>query len=159
MKHLGAVSPKLRVEPVLELGDTLDFLRVIWSVDHGLHRASKRAKVELGVTGPQLLVLCIVGRFPGLPAGQLARLLHVHPSTLSGVLKRLEKKSLLRRRNDPRDRRRALLGLTSKGRALDLERPGPAEAAVRKTLARVPHKKVAAAREVLEALAQALGEP
>jgi hypothetical protein len=65
-----------------ELGEALDFLRLIWAVDHGLHRASKRTETELGVTGPQRLVLRIVGRFPGIPAGHLAQLLHVHPSTL-----------------------------------------------------------------------------
>jgi DNA-binding MarR family transcriptional regulator len=155
MKRLGS-APDKRDEPVLELGEVLDFLRVIWLVDHGLHRASKRAKAEIGVTGPQRLVLRIVGRFPGLPAGQLARLLHVHPSTLSGVLQRLEQHGLLRRRRDPRDGRRWLLGLTTKGRALDLERIGPAEAAVRATLARKSRAKIAAAREVLEALATQL---
>jgi DNA-binding MarR family transcriptional regulator len=159
MKSLGPVSRKRKHEPVLELGEVLDFLRVIWSVDHGLHRASKRAKAELGVTGPQRLVLRIVGRFPGLPAGQLARLLHVHPSTLSGVLQRLEREGLVRRRRDPRDGRRSLLGLTPKGRTLDLERAGSAEDAVRKTLAHVSRSQLSATREVLEALAQQLSLP
>ena len=44
---------------------------------------------------------------------QLAVIMHLHPSTLSGILKRLERRDLLSRRPDPRDRRRALLALTA----------------------------------------------
>jgi DNA-binding MarR family transcriptional regulator len=41
---------------------------------------------EVGVTGPQRLVLRVVGLFPGMSAGELATVLRVHPSTLTGVL-------------------------------------------------------------------------
>src|SRR5438132_8459125 len=36
------------------------------------------------------LVMRIVGRFPGIAAGRVAQILHVHPSTLTGILKRSE---------------------------------------------------------------------
>lgn len=133
-----------------ELGEVLDFLRLIWAVDHGLHRASKRSEAELGLTGPQRLVLRIVGRFPGIPAGHLARLLHVHPSTLTGVLQRLEQHGLIKRRADPRDARRSLLGLTEKGRRMDRRGEGAEEAAIRGALERTAPDKLKAAREVLE---------
>jgi DNA-binding MarR family transcriptional regulator len=58
-----------------------------------------------GVTGPQRLVLRMVGRFPGIAAGRLSEILHVHPSTLTGILKRLEARELLQRKADPRDAR------------------------------------------------------
>ena len=51
------------------LDPVLDFLRLLWSIEHGLQRMSKRMEGELGITGPQRLVLRIVGRFPGLSAG------------------------------------------------------------------------------------------
>jgi len=139
-----------------ELGETLDFLRLIWAVDHGLHRVSKRTEAELGVTGPQRLVLRIVGRFPGIPAGHLAKLLHLHPSTLTGVLQRLEQQSLLRRRADPRDARRSLLGLTDKGRRLDANTQGAEEAAIQTVLRRASPEKLKAAREVLESISAIL---
>jgi DNA-binding MarR family transcriptional regulator len=139
-----------------ELGEVLEFLRLIWAVDHGLHRASKRTEAELGVTGPQRLVLRIVGRFPGIPAGHLAKLLHVHPSTLTGVLQRLEQQGLLRRRADPRDARRSLFGLTEKGRRFDLRTEGTEEAAIRAALLRSSREKVNAAREVLESISSIL---
>jgi DNA-binding MarR family transcriptional regulator len=138
------------------LGDALDFLRVIWAVDHALHRRSKRMEATLGVTGPQRLVLRIVGRFPGLAAGQLAKLLHVHPSTLTGVIKRLEQQGFLRRRVDPRDRRRTFLGLTEKGRPLYVEIRGTVESAIQRVFETTAPDKLRAAREVLEAIATEL---
>src|SRR5438046_6523104 len=88
------------------LGAVLDFMRLLSAVDHALQSASKRMESTFGLTGPQRLVVRIVGRFPGIAAGRIATILHVHPSTLTGVLKRLEARGVLQRRPDPRDARR-----------------------------------------------------
>src|SRR5439155_8811053 len=64
------------------LGAVLDFMRLLWAVDHSLQSASKRMEAAYGITGPQRLVVRIVGRFPGIAAGRVAEILHVHPSTL-----------------------------------------------------------------------------
>ena len=58
----------------------LQFMQLLWAVAHGLERASKRMTREIGVTGPQRLVLRVAGLRPGLSAGHLAAILHVHPS-------------------------------------------------------------------------------
>lgn len=153
----SAVSPRvIERAPAPSLGEVLDFMRIIWRIDHALQTTSKRTEATIGVTAPQRLVLRIVGRFPGMPAGHLAELLHVHPSTLTGVLKRLERQGLLRRRADFRDRRRALLSLTEKGRAFDVEAEGTVEAAIQDALERSPREKVQSAREVLVTIAERL---
>jgi MarR family transcriptional regulator, organic hydroperoxide resistance regulator len=139
------------------LGDVLDFLQLIWAVDHALQKTSKRMKSAIGVTGPQRLVIRIVARFPGIPAGQIAQLLQVHPSTLTGILKRLERQGLIRRRTDPKDRRRAFLGITEKGKRIDAVRSGTVEAAVERVIARTPRAKLETASEILVAVASALG--
>lgn len=145
--------------PPPPLGPELDFLRLLWRIDHALQRRSKRMAKELGPTGPQRLVLRLVGRFPGLPAGELAELLHLDPGTLSGILKRLESAGWLRRRPDPRDRRRALLGLTPQGRELDTSDPATIEEAVRRTLEHAAAGDLATTRALLERLAQELEPP
>lgn len=140
----------------LPLGGVLEFLRLVWAVDHGLQRVSKRMELRLGVTGPQRFVLRLIGRFPGITASQLAASLDVHPSTVTGILKRLQKRRLVVRRADPRDGRRSFLALTGAGRAVNVDPEGTVEGAVEKVLAQLPSAKVSSAREVLGALSQAL---
>jgi DNA-binding MarR family transcriptional regulator len=143
--------------PLPRLGEVLDFMRLIWAVDHALQMTSKRMRSAIGVTGPQRLVIRMVARFPGIPAGQIAQLLHVDPSTLTGILKRLERQGFIRRRPDPRDRRRAFLGITKKGRLIDTAGAGTVEAAVKRVIARTPRARLENARAVLIDLASALG--
>lgn len=137
------------------LGAVLDFMRLLWSVDHALQSSSKRMEMTWGITGPQRMVVRIVGRFPGIAAGRVAEILRVHPSTLTGILKRLEARGILQRKSDPRDARRALLGLTPKGKKLDTLKTGTVEQAVRRVLAKDP-EKVAAAEEILAGLTEEL---
>src|ERR1041384_3036504 len=92
-------DPKYQLDPVL------DFMRLLWSIEHGLQRMSKRMEGELGITGPQRLVLRVVGRFPNLSASELAHIVRLHPSTITGILKRLVARGLLERTADPADTR------------------------------------------------------
>jgi DNA-binding MarR family transcriptional regulator len=143
----------------VNLGEGLEFMRLLWGVNHALEASSKRMDAAIGVTGPQRLVIRIAGRFPGISAGRLARLMHVHPSTLTGILGRLVTRGLVRRDPDPNDARRALFSLTVKGRELDALRAGTVEAKVRATLTRFPDARVAATQALLAAITEALTEP
>jgi DNA-binding MarR family transcriptional regulator len=135
-----------------QLGPVLDFLRALWALDHALQSASKRMEATLGVTGPQRFVVRMIGRFPGISAGEVSALLHVHPSTLTGVLKRLERRGLVVRRADPADARRALLELSAKGRRVDALRAGTVEAAARRALVRLTPAALRQTRGVAEAI-------
>ena len=138
------------------LPNTLQFMRLLWEVAHGLERASKRMTVEIGVTGPQRLVLRIVGLFPGISAGDLALILRKHPSTVTGVLQRLAAQHLLERRDDPSDRRRAVLRLTAKGARVNAVRSGTVEAAISSVLSGVAARDQVVVRRVLTRLAERL---
>jgi MarR family transcriptional regulator, organic hydroperoxide resistance regulator len=153
MRSSPAVTPP---EKTPRLGEVLEFMKMLWAVDHGLQSTSKRMEAKMGVTGPQRLVIRILGRYPGISAGRLAEVLQLHPSTLTGVLKRLQERGIIERRVDPKDARRALLGLTARGRELDSLRAGTVEAAVRQTLKGIPRRKIEAAQDVLAALAASL---
>jgi DNA-binding MarR family transcriptional regulator len=138
------------------LGETLTFLRALWAVDHGLLSVSKRMRARLGVTGNQRLLLRFVAHFPSLSAGDLAELLHVHPSTLTGTLRLLEGRGFLMREVDPDDARRALFTLTRRGTTVAGARSGTVEEAVQRALDGQAPAKLRAAREVLVALAESL---
>jgi len=135
-----------------DLGPVLEFMKQLWAVDHGLQTISKRLESQHGITGPQRLVVRIVGRTPGISAGSLAQVLRMHPSTLTGILRRLETRGILARKSDPNDARRALFALTARGRKVDLLKTGTVEAAVRRVLARLPNE-ASVAQKLLAALA------
>jgi DNA-binding MarR family transcriptional regulator len=139
-----------------QLSEVLEFMRLLWAVAHGMQSLSKQMKSKLGVTGRQRLVLRLVGQFPGITATRLAGLLHIHPSTLSGVVKRLVKQGYLERQEDSMDTRRAFLRLTPAGRALDVPSAGTVEAAVQRLLLRVSEEQRLAAQALLTALAAEL---
>jgi len=134
----------------------VEFLQCVWEMDHDLQRLSRRMRSRYGITGPQRLVIRIVRKYPGITAGRVAEILRVHPSTLTGVFRRLEKQNLLRRSADSSDGRRVLLQLTAKGVKLASQRRGTVEQAIRLALARVSQQKVEAAKEVLRLMTETL---
>jgi len=72
------------------------------------------ADIELSVR--QYAALCGIHEGAASP-GELARLWRVTPAVITGIVDRLEKRGLVRREIDPRDRRRQRLALTEAGRA------------------------------------------
>lgn len=142
----------------VDLPDVLQFMRLLWELEHALQRTSKRMAGRLGVTGLQRLVLRILGLFPGIAAGEIAAILHVHPSTLTGVLSRLTEQGLLVRSTHEGDRRRAVLALTPRGRRVNALKKGTVEAGVQKALRDVSRQDRAVARRVLARVCQALEE-
>jgi DNA-binding MarR family transcriptional regulator len=150
---VAALAPALVAR---RLGRVLEFIRLLWALDHALQSTSKWMQVRLGVTWPQRLSIRMIGCFPGLSAGTLAGLLHLHPSTLTGVLQRLTGRRLIRRVADPRDARRALLWLTPSGRRIDRGRRGTVEAAVTRALAIPRARHLSAVRVLLVELEREL---
>jgi DNA-binding MarR family transcriptional regulator len=138
------------------LDPILDFMRLLWGIENRLQSASKRMEASLGITGPQRLVLRVVSRFPGLSAGELAHLVRLHPSTVTGILQRLVRKGLLARETDPGDSRRVRLYVRPEARPFTRRAHGTVEATIARVLKRVPLPQVRHARLVLTAVAEAL---
>jgi DNA-binding MarR family transcriptional regulator len=140
------------LEPALELMESL------WALDHALQQRERSAAGRFGITRSQRLVLRIVGQQPGVSAGDLSRILHVHPSTLTPVLHRLVEGGLLGRAPDPADRRRAVLRLSRRGKRIDDICASRIDAVMAEAISRMEAAEVAATRRVLSSLADALGE-
>ncbi len=135
------------------LPDVLQFMQLLWALAHSLERVSKRMAQTLGVTGPQRLVLRVVGLFPGVSAGDLADILHIHPSTLTGMLKRLGTQRLMERSDDPADRRRAVLHLTARGQRANRAGEHTVEAAIAQALKKVSPRDRAATKRAIDQIA------
>jgi MarR family transcriptional regulator, organic hydroperoxide resistance regulator len=153
-RRLSAWNGRAAERPSARLGGTLEFMRLLWALHHGLEKRSKRMEATLGVTGQQRLVVRMIGSFPGVTAGGLARLLHLHPSTVTGLLKRLERRGMIVRRGHAGGDRRVLaFFLSPRGERLDSRRSGTIESTMTRVLGSLPPRRVAAARDVLAALA------
>ena len=138
------------------LDPILDFRRLLWGIEHRLQSTSKLMEAELGVTGPQRLALRIVSRSPGIAAGELAGILRLHPSTMTGILQRLVRKGLLAREEDPTDSRRVRLRVRDKAKPLARQSGATVEGAVARALQGTSSLQLRHAREVLSSIAAEL---
>ena len=137
----------------------LQFMRLIWAIDHELERVSKRMETSHGLTIAQRMTLLLIGRHPNVSAAELAALMFVHAGTMSGILKRLENGGFIARTSDQRDGRRHVLTLTAAGVAANRQRRGTFGHAVRALLRATTPGDIAATERVLSALADGLRTP
>ena len=94
----------------------------------------------------------------GISSGEVAELLHLDKSTLTGVLQRLERRGLLRRARDKSDGRRIELRLTAGGRAMLGGQQHTVESVVRRALGSQTEKAVREATGVLRHLTEAIAK-
>jgi DNA-binding MarR family transcriptional regulator len=87
----------------------------------------------IGLTPPQHGVLVVAANSPGLDQAGIARALGFDRATVGALIHGLERRGMLRREGSATDRRRKVLALTARGRAM-LAR---AQGAVRKTSERL----------------------
>ena len=85
--------------------------QIIRAID--LH--SKRLERESGLTGPQLLVMQLIGTAGEITAGVIAREVSLSQATVTSILDRLEKKGLLQRVRSTTDKRKVMVSLTDAG--------------------------------------------
>ncbi len=96
-----------------EIADVLDNLRRVFKV---VHRYSKRAEKVGGLTGPQVWAMKVLAESEPIRVTDLARRMYLHPSTVVGILDRLEHNSLVTRTRSRKDHRVVTVSLTAQGR-------------------------------------------
>ena len=114
--------------------DAFAVLRALWALDHSLSSRSKRMESTLGVTSPQRLVLRVIQESPGISAGGIATALSLHPSTVTGIIARLEARDRVVRKVDPDDRRRMTFRLSPGGEEIASRREGTVEEVIARVL-------------------------
>jgi DNA-binding MarR family transcriptional regulator len=76
-----------------------------------------------GLTIPQLVALQAIQRLQPITVGALARDIHLSAATVTGILRRMEKRDLVNRTRDDLDRRSVVIELTGDGAKLVAEAP------------------------------------
>ncbi len=127
-------------------------LAVLRRLIRAMDRHSRRLAVRSHVTGPQLACLAPLADEPALTATELARRVHLSPSTVVRILDRLEARGLVRRERSSEDRRRVMVSATPGGRELALLAPDSERHPVRQALLDLPPGDRAELVRLLETL-------
>lgn len=91
----------------------------LYSATHAMQSAYAPLLSELGLTYPQYLVLSALWTAPEpLTVGTIGRVMHLDSSTLTPLVKRLEKMGLVIRQRSDSDERRVIVTLTGAGAAM-----------------------------------------
>ncbi|MBT1064807.1 MarR family transcriptional regulator [Bowmanella sp. Y26] len=85
--------------------------KVIRAID--LH--SKKLEREVGLTGPQLLVMRAITRFDGAMVKEIADDTNLSPATITSILDRLQTRELIIRQRSTEDKRKVGVYLTENG--------------------------------------------
>jgi len=97
--------------------------RIVKAIQDYSHEVSGK----FGITGPQLWALKTISQNESMSLSDLSARMYLHPSTITGVIDRLEKKGYVTRNRDRVDRRVIYVQLTAEGRRLSKRAPNPAQ--------------------------------
>ena len=118
---------------------------------------SKLAEHTAGLTGPQLWALKVLAEHGPVRVSDLAARMYLHPSTVVGILDRLETKGLASRQRLTQDRRVVNATLTAKGKSLVRKMPAVAQEMLLSGLGTLAPKDLAAVSRGLELQVRILG--
>ena len=115
---------------------------------------SQEVSKEFGITGPQLWALKTISTNGSLSPGELSKKMYLHPSTITGVVDRLEKKGYVARDRGQEDRRVVKVQLTPKGRKLVKKAPNPIQGKMVYGLRKLEKEKLDSIYDALQKLVE-----
>lgn len=116
----------------------LRILRSLRRILRSVEVYSRKLAQEHGVTVPQLICLLKIDELGALTIKELSEEVFLAPSTLVGIIDRLEKQDLIERRRSARDRRKVRISLTEGGIALLQRSPSPLQDSLTRAIDNLP---------------------
>jgi len=98
-------------------------IRAMRRMIHAVDTYSRELRATCNITGPQLACLTAVVQDGPMCQSTLSQQVHLSPSTVVGIIDRLEAKGLLCRQRAERDRRQSMVNATESGRNLAASAP------------------------------------
>jgi len=136
------------------VADIIDNIRRVFQV---VNEHSKQAEKDTGITGPQIWAIKTIAEFAPIKGAELARRMYLHPTTIVGILDRLDVRGLVARTRSKMDRRIVEVDLTTQGRAFVANAPEVAQGMLVKGLETLPEDKLLRISDGLEELIRILG--
>jgi len=145
MTEKGKVQPEA-FQRKYDLRILQSLRRIIRAID--IH--SRKIFATHGLTGPQLLSLITIAEYGPLTSVELGKRIHLSPSTIVGILDRLENKGLIARNRDPHDRRKVYVSVLERGHEIAERAPSPLQDKLAQALSNLPDLEQATIALALE---------
>lgn len=130
-------------------------LKLVRAIQNGMQNID----ASHGLSGSQLWALWQISAQPGLRVTELAAALHLHASSASNLLDKLEARKLVRRERSGVDSRVVHLHLADAGIKLVQDIPGPTQGRLRQALQKIPAPVLAGLLTGIGAVLELMGEP
>jgi DNA-binding MarR family transcriptional regulator len=102
-----------------------ELLVALRKVIRAIDLRSKQLSKDVGITGPQLLLMQTISNEPGIMVRQIADNINLSPATVTSILDRLETKQFVQRIRSTEDKRRVGVFLTEQGQVILQDAPLP----------------------------------
>lgn len=99
-------------KPDVMVAEIMDNIRRVFQV---VNEQSKQVERDTGLTGPQVWGIKVIAEHGTIRVSDLAKKMYLHPTTVVGILDRLEKRGLVSRVRSTEDRRVVDVTLTEEG--------------------------------------------
>lgn len=99
----------------------MDQFRILHKLIHAFKQKEEYQAEQTGLSARELFVLEHLPAEPAMRFNEFAAAYHIKPSSLTGIVERLEKKGLLQRDRDTIDRKAVYLRCTAAGRQLVMQ--------------------------------------
>jgi DNA-binding MarR family transcriptional regulator len=116
----------------------LKVLQALRKIIRGIDIHSKKLVSSHDITAPQLICLITIVEGGALALKHVAERVYLSPSTVVGIIDRLESKGLVLRSRDTRDRRLVNVTATAAGRELVKNAPSPLQDSLARALVDLP---------------------
>lgn len=137
----------------------LQILRALRRIIHSVDLYSKELAATNRITAPQLICLLHVVNNGPVSATAIGREVHLSPSTVVGILDRLEEKGLVERQRSQEDRRIVRVTATRAGIDLSQTAPSPLQQTLANSLAELPELEQATIALALERIVALMEAP
>lgn len=130
MKNKEQLLPEKRID--------LRILQALRRIIRAIDLFSKRLSHSYHLTAPQLVCLSEIAENGPITSASLAKNVYLSPSTLVGIVDRLESKELITRERNKADRRQVALKITEAGEDVLLNAPSPLQDKLARALNSLP---------------------
>ncbi len=103
------------ITQLVAVNDSIRILQSVRRIAQCVEHHSKRLAVTHNITSPQLVALLAIAEMGPSTLKSIGRAIQLSPSTVVGIVDRLEEKGLVKRERDTRDRRNVFVAVTVAG--------------------------------------------